>query len=431
MKNPGKKSWSAKFEWDELGFSLLITLCALPHILLHRDGGVKEIILIALVVLLVPVVALWRRHPYVVVAVVGAVLVVWTALMFVGRTDILDFVPFLCTVPLIVYGPARYGESFVWSCCALVAAMAWALVVPVLVCRAVEDFGSNDRVAFLVALVLLQWIFYVAVAMMGRSQRQEVAVRDAELQALNRQDRLTMAREIHDALSRSITVINVQATAGAATKDLTALDRIRDLSGSALAEVRGLITSLRASGDIVEEATQDKAALAAAMGKMIGGFRDVGLRIDTVFPSGDDRDFLVDKESALVQFTNYRIFGECLTNVVRHQGPDSRVVVTAMPDFPVNTLHVRVESWAGTQGRLPQYGAGSGVGLTGMRDRVESIGGTLTWSGSVGHNGHFVVEALLPIVLSGDGGPTDVKWWNIRRRRRGIPGATRGDNCVR
>lgn len=361
---------------------------------------------------------------------VTVLLGVWAALVLTGGADLVDLVPFICAVPLVIYGPARYGSSLPLAAVFLVLMLLWGLSLPAV---DFSDVPGADGVpaSFLVGMVGAQWIFYIAVFMMGVTQRREVEARDAELARLNRQGRLEMAREIHDALSRSLTVINVQATAGVAMRDLESLERIRDLSGGALAEVRGLISSLRASGKVVDEAAQDKAALVAAMGRMIGGFRDAGLKIDTVFPTGPDRDYLVDRESAVVQFTNYRIFGECLTNVVRHQGTDSRVAVTAMPDFPSNTLHVRVESWAGSQEGRPPHTTGSGVGLTGMRDRVEAIGGTLSWSGSVGHNGHFVVEVRLPIVVGEDAQRQTSRWWNSRRLRRGRTAVQRGTYRVR
>lgn len=197
-------------------------------------------------------------------------------------------------------------------------------------------------------------------------------------------------------------MINVQATAGASMRDIDALARIRDISGGALAEVRSLLASLRATGDVVVAGTRSKDDLVAAMRAVLTGFEDVGLKIDARFPAAPDSERLVRIESALVQFIHYRILGEALTNVVRHQGPDSHVLLVTEVDFPENVLRIRIESWAGSQEFSVAPGVGSGEGLTGLRDRVHGIGGTLSWwaDGAGGSRSeHFVVEAVMPVVM--------------------------------
>lgn len=351
--------------------------------------------------LLAVAVAFWRRFPYPAAAAIGGVLVAWTLLMLGGTPDTLDLLPFLCAVPLFVYGPARYGHRPVLTGAVLVSALTWAAVAALVLLDVVPP-RPDERWTVYCGIVLVQWVFYIALLLMGRSQRAEDVARDAELASLHRQGRMEMTREIHDALSRSLTVINVQATAGAAAGDLSALQRIKELSSSSLVEMRGLMASLRSTGRVVDEETMDKQEIVAAMGRMLQGFREIGLQLDAVFPKNADRDALVRRESVEVQFANYRIFGECLTNVVRHQGPDSRVLLSAMPDYSVNTLFVRVESWEGTKDRRPDYVSGHGTGLMGMRSRVESLGGSIIWSPPGGGNSHFLVEARLPIVLDDD-----------------------------
>lgn len=396
-----RKLKSANLAEDEQGFPLLVLLCVVPHVVLHYDRGIGEVVLVLLIFLLSGAVVFWRRSPYRAALAVGLVLVAWTMLMLGADSDALDLLPFLCAVPLFVYGPARYGDRLNLNIVVLSAALVWSAVSSLVLLDILPD-GTGSWWTIYSAFVLLQWVFYSALVLMGRSQRSEDVARDAELASLHRQGRLEMTREIHDVLSRSLTVINVQATAGAAAGDLSALKRIQELSGSSLVEMRGLMASLRTTGKVVDAALMDKEEIVAVMGRMLDGFREIGLQLNTVFPTEADRDLLVHRESAEVQFTNYRIFGECLTNVVRHQGPDSRVLVSAMPDFPENTLHVRIESWAGSQDRRPGRVPGGGTGLTGMRSRVEALGGTITWSPPSAGNGHFLVEAQLPIVLSED-----------------------------
>lgn len=406
-------------DWDETGFALIIALSAIPHLLWHRGDTVSQIVMICLIALLVPAVAMWRRRPFLSASLTGGVLVVWLTVSAGGPVDVLDLLPFICCVPLAVYGTSRFG-TYLNSTVVLVAAALFAVAVVAVIGAGPGDAGvgamaSGDNVALTV--VALQWVFYLGVFTLGTVQRVSVARRRASQRERERDMRLAMAREIHDTLSRTLTVINVQATAGVAGQDLSALDRIQELSGGAMGEVRELLASLRASGDVAGNSGISTDQLASAMAQMFAGFREAGLRIDTVFPVGADRDRLMETESAAVQFSVYRILGESLTNVLRHQGVGSRVIVTVLPEAPVNTLHVRVESWSGDgsdgghrtgrAGRGPRPGrgavggtVGSGAGLPGMRDRVERLGGVLSWHTDGAGSGHFVVEAELPLVLS-------------------------------
>lgn len=389
------------FSWDEKGFFLLILLSALPHLFFHYSRGLYEVALIALFIVLAPAVLFWRRRPAVSAAAVWAVLFAWSLWVTSGPVDFLDLVPFVLCVPLVVYGPARYADSLLFSVGSLGLSLAWGVLTPGVLLGALAP-GEPVPDSLVTAVVLMQWVFSCGVFVMGHGQRHQELRRVELMKARGREDRLAMAREIHDVLSRSLTVINVQATAGASMRDIDALARIRDISGGALAEVRSLLASLRATGDVVVAGTRSKDDLVAAMRAVLTGFEDVGLKIDARFPAAPDSERLVRIESALVQFIHYRILGEALTNVVRHQGPDSHVLLVTEVDFPENVLRIRIESWAGSQEFSVAPGVGSGEGLTGLRDRVHGIGGTLSWwaDGAGGSRSeHFVVEAVMPVVM--------------------------------
>ncbi|MGN0097474.1 MAG: sensor histidine kinase [Corynebacterium sp.] len=390
-----------RFSWDEKGFFLLILLSSLPHFFLHYHRGAHEVVVLALFVVLAPAVLCWRRYPVVSAMVVWAVLFGWTFWLTSGPVDYLDLVPFVLCVPLVVYGPARYSRSAGFSALSLALSLAWGVITPgVFLGAFVPDEPIPD--SLVTAVVLMQWVFSCGVFVMGHGQRQDEARHEATLRARGREDRLAMAREIHDVLSRSLTVINVQATAGVALDDAGALERVRDTSAGALAEVRSLLASLRATSDVVTAGTRSKDDLVTAMREMLGGFEAVGLQIEARFPSGDERDRLVEIESALVQFIHYRILGETLTNVLRHQGPQSRVLLVTTADIPANVLDVRVESWAGSQAPALDSPDGAGMGLAGLRDRVEDIGGVLRWWSDSGDPRHFVVEATMPVVVESE-----------------------------
>lgn len=225
-------------------------------------------------------------------------------------------------------------------------------------------------------------------------ERAERAERTREEEARRRvaEERLRVARDLHDLLAHSITLIGVQTSVAAhvLTADPERLDRasvakalddIAETCRSARGELRTTLEVLRA---------QDAAAVPDARGPLPGlhGLPDLarGARL-----AGADVDLSVDADDVppAVGAAVYRITQEALTNVVRHAGPapSVRVEVRAGP----GALRLSVTD----DGTGPDPAGTPGFGLVGMRERARSVGGTLDAGPRRGADG-FEVTAVLP-----------------------------------
>jgi signal transduction histidine kinase len=204
------------------------------------------------------------------------------------------------------------------------------------------------------------------------SERLELAerTREEEARRMVAQERLRIARDLHDVVAHTLTTINVQAGVAAHLLDRerghvrTALATIEGASHDALDELRAIVGVLRAGeGDgapLAPTPTID------AIGELVERARAGGLEV-----SVEVRGARPDRLPDAVQLAAYRIVQESLTNVHRHAvGAPTRVGLT----FEEQRLLVTVENGAGpTNG-----GGGLGVGIIGMRERAAAIGGTLS-----------------------------------------------------
>jgi signal transduction histidine kinase len=204
--------------------------------------------------------------------------------------------------------------------------------------------------------------------------REETARRRAD------EERLRIARELHDSLTHSISIIKVQAGVAihlARKRDdpiPEALLAIQEASGDAMRELRATLELLR-----------DDSGL-ALVERLVDGARRAGLPV-TMDVDGEPRTL-----PAPVDRAAYRIIQEALTNITRHAGPAVSASVTL--GYHEDELTVRVDD----DGHGPQEnGAAPGVGLTGMRERVAALGGTLHTG--PGDGGGFCVSARLPLAL--------------------------------
>jgi signal transduction histidine kinase len=254
---------------------------------------------------------------------------------------------------------------------------------------AVVGVNTLTDVALLSAVVLLG-----EAVRNRRAWAEEVRLRlqrageDREREAARRveQERLRIARDLHDVLAHTVAAINVQAGAAAdALPDApeqaeTSLRAIRDESRRAISELKATVGMLR-DGDA--DAPRAPAPRLADLGRLTDLAARAGVKLD-ISVTGLERAL-----PTAVELTAYRIIQEALTNVVRHARAASATVALR---YDVDSLVVVVED----DGRGP--GAGShadGHGLTGMRERAAAIGGTLQ-TGRSAHGG-FRVLARLPL----------------------------------
>ncbi|WP_107450786.1 sensor histidine kinase [Streptomyces sp. LUP30] len=236
-------------------------------------------------------------------------------------------------------------------------------------------------------IVVAGWVVaIVAIAELARIRREQWARERAErAQAARRragEERLRIARELHDVLAHSLSVINVQAGVGLALLDSdpeqarTALTTIRSASKEALGEVRQVLDSLRTPGD----APRAPAPGLDRLPELVEQAGRAGLTVDVA-----GRAPRLPPHTDLAAF---RIVQEALTNVVRHSG--SRHARVRLDDSGA-TLRIRVDDDGPATGA---EAGGSGNGLAGMRERAAALGGTI--EAGQRPDGGFRVLAVLP-----------------------------------
>lgn len=239
-------------------------------------------------------------------------------------------------------------------------------------------------------LVIAAWVVAILAASELVRVRREVWAREREERAAAEkrradEERLRIARELHDVLAHSISVINVQAGVGLALLDTdpeqarSALTTIKAASKEALGEVRQVLDTLRTPGD----APRAPAPGLDRLPELVEQAASTGLRVEVetegeraALPPGTD-------------LAAFRIVQEALTNVVRHSGSrTARVRITYAP----GRLGLRIDDEGPATG---SDAGGSGRGLVGMRERAAALGGTI--EAGPRPDGGFRVRADLPL----------------------------------
>jgi signal transduction histidine kinase len=236
----------------------------------------------------------------------------------------------------------------------------------------------GEAVAFAAWMLVL-----IAATEVWRVRRAYIA--EAE-QARRSEQRLAIARELHDVLAHSISLINVQASSALHLLDSRpeharpALEAIKRASGEALTEVRGVLETLRRPDD--GTTTKAPAPTLARIDDLTAEAQAAGLDIETVV-EGSPRSL-----PATVELAAYRICQEAVTNVIRHAGPASARLKL---DYREHELVVEVSD----DGRGANGTSGGGNGLPGMQERATALGGSL--QAGPHPDGGFRVRARLPV----------------------------------
>lgn len=227
-----------------------------------------------------------------------------------------------------------------------------------------------------------------AVAALAATARDLEASRDAEARAQVELERTRISRELHDVVAHAVSVMVVQA--GAAQSVLStdpgragkALDAVQATGREALRELRTMLSGLRADDGVPVLTPQPGLAEVPVLVERIreGG---LAIRIET--------DGTPQALEPAADLAAYRVVQESLTNVVRHADATSACVTLR---YEGGMLHIDIED-DGAAGRGAVRADGSGLGLIGMRERVELCGGNFR-AGPVPDRG-FRVEAALPL----------------------------------
>ena len=230
------------------------------------------------------------------------------------------------------------------------------------------------------------------------------------------EDRLVIARELHDAVSGNLGAITVRCAVARRLETTPdglrrALDDVEAASREATDGLRRMLAVLRdertppTPGAVTASAPSAGAGagpgLAGSLAEAIDGARRAGVRVeldaDAVTGAGAETDAAPDAAApggptAAVSRVAARVVGEALVNTARHAGPTrARVALLEEP----GRLRVRVVDDGPAPGWTPRPGAGQG--LRGLSERVTALGGTLT-AGPRGDAPGFAVEAVLPRV---------------------------------
>lgn len=213
---------------------------------------------------------------------------------------------------------------------------------------------------------------------------REVAAHEAEANARLGEERLRIAREVHDVVAHAMVAINVQAGVGAHLLDQDpeqareALRHIKQTSGDALNDLRATLGVLRDPG---QEAPVGPATGLDDLDDVAAQLRAAGVAVTVD----------VDKVGAIpspVHSASYRIVQEALTNVLRHaHATQASVVVRADGDA--------VSIVVADDGTGPGGDGGAGAGVRGMRERATALGGTL--DAGPDPEGGWHVKAWLPL----------------------------------
>src|ERR1700726_1691296 len=223
--------------------------------------------------------------------------------------------------------------------------------------------------------------------------------RTAEAGRVVAEERLRIARELHDTVAHSMATITVQAGSALHLLDsdaparglCAALTAIRETSKGALTEMRSVLGQLRRSepGDYHAPGGAAQTGL-ARLEALRAAVTAAGAPV-TVTVEGDQRPL-----SAEADHSAYRILQESLTNVLRHAGPGAaaHVCLRYQPDG----LTLTVPDDGAANGAPPGPPDG-GHGIDGMAERAASVGGELTAGPLPG--GGFQVRAMLPVPAAG------------------------------
>ena len=241
-------------------------------------------------------------------------------------------------------------------------------------------------------LLLAGWTLAVAIAAEATRFRAERAAatrasRQIEQRRRQSEERLRVARDLHDVIGHNISLINVQASMGLDLMDSqpeqarVALSAIKSASKEALEELRTMLTTLRHDDD----APRSPAPRLDRLPELIELTRAAGLSVEVEVTG------TAPPLPTTVHLAAYRIIQESLTNVARHAG---RARVTVRVTYDDADVHVEIED----DGKAPSgadSAIGTGSGITGMRERAAALGGGL--SAGFRHGGGFRVSARLPV----------------------------------
>ncbi len=391
-----KASWenhlrvlAARREVDVVGAGLLLVAGEIELWLSRGPSPTPALVVSAVAVALVTLPLAWRRQaPVAVLVVVIGAVALGIAAGDSGQGGGLSLFLGLLVAVFSFGAYARQHRQIVTG----VTVMSAAFVAEVVLHR-LDDTGMDF--GFWVAVAIFWWLGrlfgqrLLRVAQLERHAEQLEQDREANARAAVADERARIARELHDVVAHSVSVMVIQA--GAALHTLKAddvdtaeaLGSIETAGRQALVELRHLLGILRRADDEPTLTPMPGIAQVNVLGDQMSA---AGLRVEirvvgqpTALPPGID-------------LAAYRIVQEALTNTLKH-ADGAHACVTIRYAAHVLELEIRDDGRPGAP-----IGDGTGHGLVGMRERVSLYGGVLDAGRSA--EGGFAVCARLPLTPS-------------------------------
>ncbi len=301
-----------------------------------------------------------------------------------------DLEPFLIAVAITTYTVAVRKDRWTALGAAVPAALFLALVVVLLTPAPGFDGDTLGQFAWIgMAAAVGDAVRSRRATMAAIEERAVRAEQTREEEARRRvaEERLHIARELHDVVAHHIAVINVQA--GVAEHLITAqpavaaeaLGHVRRSSRAVLDELSGLLGVLRRPEE--SDTPTEPAPGLGGLDRLTDSFRASGLELTSTV-TGEVREL-----PATVDLVAYRVVQEALTNAHRHGTDSARLSVVYTPSEIILEI-------TNALGSKPHTG-GTGLGLVGMGERAGAVGGTIQTG--IGEDDLFRVLATLPLQL--------------------------------
>jgi signal transduction histidine kinase len=346
----------------------------------HLGGGTSRAALFTGLVILSAALLVRHRAPLTVLALAVV------AQVILGWGPVVVF-PLL----LALFNIAEYSDRPVVIGATIVAGAAMVLTLVVHHAHITTPSAGSRLVVIGLVVAIALYLRARADYINGLKERAERLERERELLARQAvgDERVRIARELHDVVAHNVSLMVVQAQALAATggpeTQHQTLGHVADLGREALSEMHRMLGVLRLQdGDAAEREPQP-------------GVRDLPTLVERTRQAGLETTLTVEGVArelpAAVDLSVYRIVQEALTNVIRHAHATHAAVTLA---YSPQALEVTVlDDGTAAHGTHANGDAPGGHGLVGMRERVSLFGGELE-TGPRTYGGGFRVRALIP-----------------------------------
>jgi signal transduction histidine kinase len=330
--------------------------------------------------------ALRRRYPISVLVVLNAVVLAWSAGQYPGRL--------IALAPLIACYTLAALRGWRWGLAGAVVTALSALVAVRVAFGAAEPAGISGSAVWVAATAGAAGTavgYYRALLVATRAQlAREAQTREEQARRRAVEERLRIARELHDVLGHTLATISVQAGVGIHLlqrrpgQAVAALTTIKQVSDQGLTDVKAILGVLRADGDPGQPRTPR------------GGLDQLDALLGPVRTAGVQPQLTVHGSArplpAAVDLAAYRIIQEALTNVLRHAR--ARTVELDLRYEPSQVvIRIRDDGTAASPGQAGTNGQ-DGHGVSGMRERALALSGQFT--AGPHPDGGFQVRCALP-----------------------------------